>query len=127
TPPRKSTEYKHNGRPYRQGGQRDDFKYEVNRLAIVHKHSKDLGNEAFDKYDKLHQTRLALERKKPAGPTDALCVTEMTPRETFVLLRGNPQARGDKVTPGFPSVLPETRPAVFTPRPDSKTSRRRRV
>ncbi len=113
--------------PFLQGGERDDFKYEANRLYIVQNHRKELGDELKDKYDKVHQMRLALERKKPAGPRDALCVTENKPRDTYVLQRGNPQARGEKVEPGFPSVLPEVRPVAFVPSADGKTSGRRRA
>jgi hypothetical protein len=71
------------------------------------------------------------------GPTDevdlgpgrgkALCVTETGRKapETFILLRGNPRLRGEKVEPGFPTVLgmPDRAPAA--PGKNAKTSARR--
>src|SRR5262249_41210347 len=69
---------------------------------------------------------------RPIPGGQALCVAEEGPRakDTFVLLRGNPQNHGDKVEPGFPSVLtPLAAPAPTIPPPTSgaKTSGRRRV
>lgn len=113
--------------PYLQGGERDDFKFKENRPALVHKHAAEIGREVYDKYDKLQQSHLAISRNRPPGPTEALCVTETNPRDTFVLLRGNPQAHGEKVEPGFPSVLPETRPPTFAPSAKTKSSGRRRA
>jgi hypothetical protein len=41
-----------------------------------------------------------------AGPAlDVLAVSERDPTPTYVLLRGNPQAKGDPVEAGFPEVL----------------------
>lgn len=71
------------------------------------------------------------------GPTDevslpgstnahALAVTEagaMAP-DTFVLLRGNPLARGDRVEPAFPKVLAPPAPQIIPP-PAAKSSGRR--
>lgn len=74
------------------------------------------------------------------GPTDeaplpgsrkekCLCVSEGGSRapETFVLMRGNPHVRGDKVLPAFPQVLGGIEPTVATPPSGAKTSGRRRV
>src|SRR5262249_5732665 len=47
------------------------------------------------------------------------------PRDTFVLQRGNPSARGDKVEPAFPSVLTMEEPAPA--KPQATTAGRRRV
>src|SRR5205823_1625126 len=52
------------------------------------------------------------------------------PKETKVLLRGNPQSHGDRVEPGFPAVL--TLPGAPDPQlpklpADSESSGRRRV
>ena len=43
----------------------------------------------------------------PKSLEEALCVTESgaTPRETFVFIRGNAHARGERVEPGYPEVL----------------------
>jgi mono/diheme cytochrome c family protein len=112
------------------GGERDDFKHEANRLAILQMHVPDLlTHEAFDRYYALRTEQHTLEKNRPGALAEALCVTEIgcTPRETFVLLRGNPQAKGEKVEPGFPSVLPAMSPPPSRPRLERLTSGRRRV
>ena len=55
--------------------------------------------------------RGAARRRRPSAET-ALCVTEAGPvaPETFVLLRGNPHVPGDKVEPGFLTVLGDADP-----------------
>lgn len=59
----------------------------------------------------------------------ALCVTEPGPRapETFVLLRGNPHVRGDKVEPAFPTIFNLPAPKLPDLPPGAKTSGRRTV
>jgi hypothetical protein len=70
-----------------------------------------------------------LKKKPSVGADRALCITEAGNRvpETFVLLRGNPQVKGDKVEPGFPQVLGAPNPILPEPRPDARTSGRRLV
>jgi mono/diheme cytochrome c family protein len=116
--------------PRLEGGERDDFKQEINRVAILKKHVPDLLNrETFDRCLALRKERRFLDRNRPSALAEALCVTETgpTPRETFVLLRGNPQAKGEKVEPGFPSVLPAVAPALPQAHGDARTSGRRRL
>ncbi len=57
----------------------------------------------------------------------ALCVTESGPRapETFVMLRGNPHVKGDKVEPAFPTIFNLPEPKLPAPAPGAKTSGRR--
>jgi hypothetical protein len=113
-----------------QGGERDDFKYEQNRVAILRKHVPDLlSQETFDRYLAVRKEIQALQINRPSALAEALCVTEIgsTPRKTFVLARGNPQAKGQKVEPGFPSVLTAVPPATPRPGPGGQTSGRRRV
>ena len=59
----------------------------------------------------------------------ALAVSERGPRapETFVLLRGNPQVKGEAVAPSFPAVLDSRPAAIAQPAADAKTAGRRRV
>jgi hypothetical protein len=72
-----------------------------------------------------------LERlKKQQPPADrALCISEAGPRapDTFVLLRGNPQVKGDKVEPAFPSVFNLPDPVIPPPAPGARSSGRRSV
>jgi cytochrome c553 len=58
-----------------------------------------------------------------------LCVSEAGPRapETFVMLRGNPHVRGDKVAPAFPEILGAAAVVVPSPPPGAHSTGRRRV
>jgi mono/diheme cytochrome c family protein len=85
-----------------------------------------LGTAEFKRYQYLQGRLEALKSETtPAGA--ALGVTEAGPTspETFVLLRGNPHNRGDKVEPAFPEVLGGGKPVLPTPRPGAKSSGRR--
>ena len=67
-----------------------------------------------------------LSQENPAVDS-ALVVTEAGPKppETFVLLRGNPHANGDKVDPAFLSVLGGEPAEVAAPASGAKTCGRR--
>src|SRR6202020_1390135 len=69
-----------------------------------------------------------LKKLEPAAER-ALCVTESGPNapETFVLLRGNPHVKGDKVAPAFPSVSNLPEPVIPAPKPGARSSGRRLV
>jgi Protein of unknown function (DUF1553) len=86
-----------------------------------------LGKDAVDNYVTLRRQLRAMESEKPAGAT-ALCVTEDGAKapETFVLLRGNPQNKGDKVEPAFLTVLGSAS-ATVAPPPGGKSTGRRRA
>ncbi|AGA25359.1 DUF1553 domain-containing protein [Singulisphaera acidiphila] len=79
--------------------------------------------------ERYQQAKLALkELEKKVDPASmALCITEAGTEapETFVLLRGNPHVRGDKVEPAFLEVLGGSKPAAPTLPPGAKTSGRR--
>lgn len=74
------------------------------------------------------KVRRQLEDAKRIKPWEeyGLCVTEngVNPPETFVLMRGSPQAKGDKVEPAFPSILGAGKPEVV-PNQQANTSGRR--
>jgi mono/diheme cytochrome c family protein len=67
--------------------------------------------------------------KKPGPAEMALCVTEAGSRapETFVLLRGNPHVKGDKVEPAFPLIFEGPAPVIPQPPAGAKTSGRRLI
>jgi len=116
-------------RPLLEGGERDDFKYETNRLTLVNKRAP---KETCTRYSALCKQKQDLKRSTPQALVQVLCVTEegRTPRETFVLQRGNPQNKGVKVGPAFPSVLTTanaTPPTIPAPAANAHTSGRRRV
>ena len=89
------------------GGERDDFESSSNRVRIMRKHVGTLiSQEDFERYTRLKFERSRLERDRPRAAAQALAVKEsVPPRETFVLLRGNPNSHGERVEPGFPAVL----------------------
>ncbi|MGF1582591.1 MAG: PSD1 and planctomycete cytochrome C domain-containing protein [Gemmataceae bacterium] len=116
--------------PKLQGGEIDDFKYPSNRLPILRKAAgKLLSNAEFQKYEGVVASLEKLEKKRPTVMAKALCVTEIgrKARDTFVLVRGSPQAKGERVEPGFPSVLTDEQPEIPDLPKDVKTSGRRRV
>ncbi len=82
--------------------------------------------EEADEYLRLARERRRLFETRPSALASALCVTEIgpRPRDTFVLARGNPQSEGEKVLPGFPSVLGMSEPKI-EPRTTGETSGRR--
>lgn len=67
------------------------------------------------------------ERKRLPPREAALSVAQchVKPPETFVLLRGNPQGQGERVTPGFPALFDAPEPTLPAPPADAKSSGRR--
>ncbi|HZP82023.1 MAG TPA: PSD1 and planctomycete cytochrome C domain-containing protein, partial [Chthonomonadaceae bacterium] len=107
--------------------EKEEFRNEDARPAILRKRvPKRLSQAEFDRYLALSEERKALEKAAPKALDMALCVTEVgtTPRETHILLRGNPHVEGDTVAPGFPSVLNPPAPNI-APCAASGTSGRR--
>ncbi len=112
------------------GVEAEDFVYEMNRLAIMKKHSDKNGKKLINAgrmrhYESLRRRRQQLEANPPSGLAKALCVKETgkTSPKTFLLTRGNAHAEGEEVTPGFPSVLSPPEPDIVAPK--SNTTGRR--
>jgi hypothetical protein len=84
-----------------------------------------LSAENVAEYKKLRRELEENSRRKPWSEY-GMCVSEAgaVPPETYILLRGSPQARGDQVQPAFPSILGEAEPELI-PTPDATTSGRR--
>jgi hypothetical protein len=74
------------------------------------------------------KTRRQLEEAKRVKPWDefGMCVSEsgVSAPETFILLRGSPQAKGDKVEPVFLSALGSAQPEIAA-NPERNTTGRR--
>jgi hypothetical protein len=105
----------------------EEWRREGARIQIVKARvPRLLDQEAFDRYVALGEERSRLRGSAPPALDMALCVSEIgpRPRETFVMLRGNPHVRGEQVEPGFPSVLAPPAPEVAPP-PFGDTSGRR--
>lgn len=120
-------------RPHLKGGERDDFKHENRKVEIMRRYRPDpISQETFEVYQTNFRERERLRRNPPKSGEQALVVTEDGNRakDTFVLLRGNPQSKGDLVEPAFPSVLmPASPPPLpeFKPADGGRSSGRRRV
>ncbi|QDT54321.1 Planctomycete cytochrome C [Caulifigura coniformis] len=110
------------------GGEKDDFKSEGVRENILKRHVGTLfTEEEFGKYAAARKERNRLRRQPPKSEEQALCVKEngTTVPTSFVLLRGNPQAPGDEVTPAFPQVLSPPTPDIRVPASGESSGRRR--
>lgn len=120
-------------KPHLKGGERDDFKRDNRKVEILRNYQPEpISKETFEVYRDNFRERERLRRNPPKSGEMALVVTEDGNRakETFVLLRGNPQSKGDKVEPNFPSVLfPANMPPVpeIKPADKDRSSGRRRV
>jgi cytochrome c553 len=112
------------------GGERDDFRYEENRAHIVARHTGGLIAKAdAERYAALRAQREELRKNRPAVLEQALAVLERgnTARETYILARGMPAAKGEKVEPGFPTVITDASPKLPVMPAGSRTAGRRRV
>lgn len=113
-------------KPGFQDVEHEDFKYEMNKLAILRKRiGKEINKKEFEKFKQL------LNRQKekianPPGSIKVLCVKEAGPQApaTFVRIRGNAHVNGPKVTPGFISVLSPPDPVIETADSAKTTGRR---
>ncbi len=112
------------------GVEHDEFQYEVNRVALIEKREGGiLNDQEVNRYRNQTKRRNYLREHRPTGTGQALCVKEdvKNMRPAYVLLRGNPQAHGDEVTPGFPSVLSPPEIQIPAPAPDATSSGRRKL
>ena len=119
-------------KPHLKGGERDDFKHENRKVEILRKYQPEtITRETFTVYQTNFRERERLRRNPPKSGEMALVVTEEgRPKETFVLLRGNPQSKGDQVEPAFPSVLTSASPPAvpeFKSADNGRSSGRRKV
>jgi Protein of unknown function (DUF1553)/Protein of unknown function (DUF1549)/Planctomycete cytochrome C len=112
--------------PHLEGVERDDFQAEQYRADIIEKHvPMHVSRADFRRYQSLARDKNTLERARP----QALCVSEggtSTP-ETSILIRGNPRSPGERVEPGFPSVITPESPKIPAPPDDARSSGRRVV
>jgi hypothetical protein len=114
--------------PHLTGGEADDFKTPEYRVDVASKHVPEhVAQQDFEYYRDRVRNLAQLERARPPSMAQALSVSESgrTPPDTFVFIRGNPRAKGDKVEPGFPSVLPDASPQIVPPASGTRSSGRR--
>jgi len=107
--------------------EKEEWRNENARPEIIRKRiGKLLTQEEFDAYRGLLRDRGRLRFNRPRGLDEALCVTEIgpKPRETFILTRGLPGAKADRVEPGFPTVLSPPQPQITPPSYGDTSGRR---
>lgn len=107
--------------------EKQDWANPAVRLGIVRKRVPALlAQTQLDEYRGLLEKRRDLRQSAPRALDMALCVTEIgaTPREMHVLARGSAQAPGEKVEPGFPSVLNPPAPLIASPASGESCGRR---
>lgn len=113
--------------PQLSGPERDDFKNDSVRLETIRKHVGELiTQDDFDAYAQTRRRWSRLRNQPPESSAKALCVTENGAEcpTTYVLIRGNPGAHGDEVTPAFPEVLSPPEPQIIAPADGQTTGRR---
>ena len=89
-----------------------------------------LGEKQYNEWFKLSKDMKFLRTAPKMPNVDmALCVVEAGPKapDTFVFNRGSPNAPGDKVEPGFPTVFNLPDPPIPGAKPGAKSTGRRTV
>jgi mono/diheme cytochrome c family protein len=115
--------------PQLAGGERDDFKNDSQRLAVIRKHVGEfIARDEFETYARTRKTWTDLRNRPPRSAAQALCVKENGAHvpPTHLLVRGSPHVKGDVVEAGFPLVLSPPDPQIQAP-PHRESSGRRRA
>lgn len=105
----------------------EEFRSEMNRVPLVKKRAGGvITQEQADQYAELFAEMKRLRRNPPRSLEEALCVKEegTQAKETFIQIRGNANAQGKPVEPGFPSVLSPPEPEIEIPAEGLSTGRR---
>ncbi len=108
--------------------EKEEFQKPEARLALLQKRAPKIFSQAeLDDYVARVKERSDLESHPPKSLQMALAVVEegKTARDTFVLMRGNAHAPGDRVEPAFPEVLSPPRPVIVPPADGESSGRRR--
>lgn len=104
----------------------EDFQYEMNQPAILKKRvGKQITQDQFNQFRRLQRRkREAIEN--PPGSFKVLSVKENGAKsdESFIRVRGNPHVTGDRVEPGFISVLSPPPPKILPPASGESLGRR---
>ncbi len=114
--------------PHLVGGEKDDFQDLSVRHDILSRGvGRLISEQDLNQYNHLRGELEELERNQPPETAQALVVKERGPQPppTHILIRGNPQAEGDEVQPGFPSVLSWPDPEIVVPTHAQSSGRRR--
>ena len=104
----------------------EDFQYDMNQRRILKKRvGKQITQEQFKAFRELTDKRKKLI-ENPPGAIKILCVKEdgSKPIESFIRIRGNPHVKGDRIEPGFVSVLSPPKPEITIPKSGQSLGRR---
>ena len=107
--------------------EKEDFKAVEVRVDIARKYSgKGLSKKLVSEYATAVQRRKEILNTRPPEVAQALIIKEVgkTPRDTFILVRGNANVEGAKVEPAFPSVLSPPEPVIKAPTMTDSSGRR---
>ncbi len=103
----------------------EEFAYERNHERLVHMRIKKeiITQKQFDQFWHAHHNLMRLRKENPTS-IRVLCVKEDGKRDTHVLVRGNAGVEGEKVEPGFPTVLSPPDPRIKEPASGKSSGRR---
>lgn len=107
--------------------EKEDFRAVEVRVDIARKYvGRGLSKKLVSDYAAAVQRRKEILDTRPPEVAQALLVKEIgkTPRDTFILVRGNANVEGAKVEPAFPSVLSPPEPVIKTPAMTESSGRR---
>jgi mono/diheme cytochrome c family protein len=107
--------------------EKEDFVAREVRPDLAKKYSgKGISKTLVEDYLAALKRRREIMENRPEEIGETLVIKEIgpTPRETFVLVRGNANVEGEKVEPGFPTVLSPPQPKIATPRTGKSSGRR---
>lgn len=107
--------------------EKEDFQAVGVRVDIAKKYAgKGLSQKLVSEYAEAVRRRQEILDTRPPEVAQALMVKEVgkTPRETFILVRGNANVEGAKVEPAFPSVLSPPEPVIRAPSRTESSGRR---
>jgi hypothetical protein len=107
--------------------EKEDFRAVEVRVDIARKYiGKGLSKKLVEDYAAAVLRKKEIEDTRPNELAKALIVKEIgpKPRETFVLTRGNADVPGEKVEPGFPSILSPPEPEISLPSSGKSSGRR---
>ncbi|MDA1017977.1 MAG: PSD1 and planctomycete cytochrome C domain-containing protein [Planctomycetota bacterium] len=107
--------------------EKEDFRAVAVRVDLARKYiGKGLSKQLVADYENAVARKKVIEETRPAEVANALIIKEIGPqaRDTFVLIRGNANVEGEKVSPGFPSVLSPPEPIIKTPKSGESSGRR---
>jgi mono/diheme cytochrome c family protein/GNAT superfamily N-acetyltransferase len=107
--------------------EKEDFKATAVRVDLARKYAgKGIARKLVEEYETAVARKKEIEDSRPAELAQALIIKEIgaTPRDTFILVRGNANVEGEKVEPAFPSILSPPQPVIKTPSSGKSSGRR---